>query len=51
MLGRFCDGADALTCRPQRARPAKLAADGVPYASDERRWPAVMTSRNVGLRL
>ena len=50
MLGRFCDGADALTCRPQRARPAKLAADGAPYASEERRWPAVMTSRNVGLR-
>jgi hypothetical protein len=46
----FSHQPEALTCHPRRARPARLAAEGVSEALNSRRWPAVMTPRIGGLR-
>jgi hypothetical protein len=46
----FSHQPEALTCHPRRARPARLVAEGVSDTLNSRRWPAVMTPRNGGLR-
>ena len=48
-LGCFPRRPEALTCRSQRAHPARLAAQGVPNVPTELRWPAAMRPRNGGL--
>ena len=50
MVRWFWHQPGALTCHPRRAHPATVAAEGVLKARDSRRWPAVMTPRNGGLR-
>jgi hypothetical protein len=50
MIGCFSRQPEALTGHPQRVHPARLAAETVPKALTSRRWPAVMTPRNGGLR-
>ena len=50
MVRWFWHQPGALTCHSRRAHPANLAAEGVLKARDSRRWPAVMTPRNGGLR-
>ena len=39
----------ALSCQPQRGRPANLATESLPNASEMRWWPAVMAPRHAGL--
>jgi hypothetical protein len=48
--GCFSPQPEALVDHPQRAQPARLAAEGVPKAPQSRRWLSVMTPRNGGLR-
>jgi hypothetical protein len=50
VIGCFSHQPDALTCHPRRAQPARPAAESVPNAATTRRWPAVMTPRDGGLR-
>jgi hypothetical protein len=50
VIGCFSRQPEALTGHPQRAHPARLAAESAPKALTSRRWPAVMTPRNGGLR-
>ena len=52
MFGRFSHQPYAPNCRHQRADPARLAAQSLPnaLAIKARRWSAVMTPRDGGLR-
>jgi hypothetical protein len=51
MRGTFSHQPEALTWHPQRGEPASTGrGEGLPNASAERRWPAVMTPRLVALR-
>ena len=49
-LGCFSHQPDALTCHPQRGKPAQAGRGGPPEEHKARHWPAVMTPRRVAQR-
>ena len=50
MRGTFSHRPDALSCHPQRGRPASTGHRDSHFRAKARRWPAVMTPRIGGLR-
>jgi hypothetical protein len=51
MFGCFSHQPEALTCHPQRGRPANTGLGGVPQATNSARWPAVLTLKRAALRV
>jgi hypothetical protein len=47
---RFSHQPDALNCHPQRGKPGQAGREGRARRAKGRRWPAVMTPREGGLR-
>ena len=50
MRGTFSHRPDALSCHPQRGRPASTGHRDSHFRAKARRWPAVMTPRRAALR-
>jgi hypothetical protein len=50
IIGCFSHRPDALTCHPRRAQPQTPRSKSVSNALKKRRWLAVMTPRDDGLR-